>query len=212
MQNNGKNFIIMCVLLGAAGLLSLDVYFKDFKQTDTVRINDFPRTVGAWTSQEIPLSKEELAILETDNAFVRRYKNPNGEQVYLYIVYSQTNHKVSHPPEICYIGSGVSVLEKRQDLIPVSYKNLTIATNRLLLEANNAYQISFYWFKVGDTFTANYWQQQALVAVNTLFGQRKGCALIRVSAYLINQDKEKAIKEVKEFTSLITPDLFKYLP
>ena len=202
----------MGVLLGLSGLVSLGVYFNDYKQTDTVRIKDFPRTVGPWVSQDIPLSKEELAILETDNVFVRKYKNPNGEEVYLYIVYSQTNHKVSHPPEICYTGGGISILEKTQDFIPVNKGNLIISANRLLLQAGKLYQVSFYWFKVGDTFTSNYWKQQTLVALNTLFGKRKGSALIRISANLTDQDKEMAIKEVKEFTNLIAPLLFKYLP
>jgi len=54
MQNEGRNFIIMGVLLGVAGLISLGVYFKDFKQKDTVCVKDFPRTVGPWVSEEIP--------------------------------------------------------------------------------------------------------------------------------------------------------------
>ena len=213
MKNEDKNFIIMGVLLGVVSLFSLYFYSKDFKQADTVNIKNFPRTVGAWVvSEDIPLSKQDLAILETDNTFVRRYRNSNGEEVYLYIVYSQTNHKVSHPPEICYAGSGISILEKTHDSIAVNYKNLNISSNRLLIQANKLYQISFYWFKVGDAFTSNYWKQQALVALNTLFSQREGIALIRISADVNNNDKEIAIKEVKDFTNLITPQLFKYLP
>lgn len=212
MKSEDKNFIIMAVLLGLAGLLAGYLSFKDFRQTDTVSVKDFPRSVGPWVSEDIPLSKQDLAILETDNAFVRKYKNPNGEEVYLYIVYSQTNHKVTHPPEICYTGSGVSILEKTHDFIPVSYKNLDIKANRFLLQDNQLYQMSFYWFKVGNIFTSNYWKEQILVAFNALLGKKQGSALIRISADIVNKDKGRAIKEIKEFTGLIVPQLFAYLP
>jgi len=212
MRNDDKNFMIMAVCLVTAGLFSLCFYFRDLKQTDTVYVKDFPRTVGTWVSKEIPLSKDVLIALETDNVFFRKYSNTNGEEVYLFIVYSQNNHKTTHLPEICYRGNGVSFLEKTHDLIRVNYQHLTIRANRFLLQAGKLYQISFYWFKVGNNFTSDYLKEQILVAFNTLFGQGKGSALIRISADISNNDKEKAIKEVKEFTDLITPKLFKYLP
>jgi len=212
MAEKHKNFIIMAFLLGVACLFSLNLLFNDVKEIDTVDIKNFPRVIGAWTSEEIPLSKDDLDILETDNAFIRKYTNSNGEAVYLYIVYSQTNRKVSHPPEICYTGSGVSILENVHDQIHMEYKNLTINANRLLLTKDKYYQITYYWFKVGDAFTANYWKQQMLVAINSLLGKDTGSALIRISADINNNDKETAVKEVKEFTALMAPQLFKYLP
>ena len=211
MHDSDKNLITLGILLIVTSLFSISFFFRDFKQTDTVQIKEFPRTIGVWTSQEIPLTKEDLAILETDNAFVRMYKNPDGQEVLVYIVYSQTNHKVSHPPEICYTGNGIAILEKTSDSIPVNYNNLTIKANRLLLRSGQLYQISYYWFKVGNTFTSDYWKQQTLLALNTLFGKREGSALIRISADIINNDQNTAIKEVKEFTNLITPLLFKNL-
>jgi len=199
-------------LLVLAGAFSIYLYSKDIKQAETINIKSFPRTVADWSSQDIPLSKDDFILLETDNAFFRKYKNPEGQTVYLYIVYSRTNHKTTHLPEICYRGNGVLIIEKSRDSIPVSYKRLTIDANRLLLQSGELYQISFYWFKAGEVFTPNYLKEQLLVAYNALFDKDKGSALIRISADVIDHDKDKAAREVKGFANVITPQLFKYLP
>jgi EpsI family protein len=212
MRSEDRNLMLMAVALIAAGLVSFYFFFKDLQQADTVYVRDFPRTVGAWVSEEIPIPKATLDILETDNAFYRRYRKPNGEEVYLYIIYSQNNDKITHLPENCYMGTGVTFLEETQDIIPVHYRHLTISANRLLFQAGKLYQICFYWFKAGDHFTSDYWKNRMFIALNAFMGQRKGNALIRISADFTKNDQEKAIQEVKEFTDLITPQLFKYLP
>lgn len=203
--------IQMCLLI--AVLLSFNLYFKTAYQEDTVSIDTFPRTIGTWISQDLPISKEDLSILETKNAFVRRYTNTvGGGEVYLFLVYSQHNRKVAHPPEICYLGSGVSIIENVHDPIPVDYKNLTIPTNRLKLLRKKFEHIAFYWFKVGDKLTSNYLEQQLLIAFNALLGQKKGSALIRISADVNSADQGEAIRNIKSFANLITPSLFRHLP
>lgn len=203
--------IQMCLLI--AVLLSFNLYFKTAYQEDTVSIDTFPRTIGTWISQDLPISKEDLSILETKNAFVRRYTNTvGGGEVYLFLVYSQHNRKVAHPPEICYLGSGVSIIENVHDPITVDYKNLTIPTNRLKLLRKKFEHIAFYWFKVGDKLTSNYLEQQLLIAFNALLGQKKGSALIRISADVNSADQGEAIRNIKSFANLITPSLFRHLP
>jgi len=191
----------------------MSLYFKTATQQDTVSITAFPKTIDTWTSEDLPISKEDLSILETKNAFVRKYTNTvDGGEVYLFLVYSQHNRKVAHPPEICYLGSGVSITENIHDPISVEFKGLTISTNRLMLLRKNLQHIAFYWFKVGGRFTSNYWEQQLLIAFNSVTGSSQGSALIRISADVVNGNKDKAIQDVKSFVNLITPSLFKYLP
>ena len=212
MKKHKQVLFIQSVLLLAVAL-SLNLYFQSTTEHDTVDIAQFPKIIGTWKSEDLPISSEDLEMLETKNAFVRRYTNTaNGGEVYLFLVYSQHNRKVAHPPEICYLGSGVSIIENVHDPIPVEYKGLTIPTNRLKLLRNNFEHISFYWFKIGNKFTANYWEQQMLIAFYTLKGSTAGSALVRVSADVINGDRDQAIRNIKSFASLITPALFHYLP
>lgn len=213
MQINFSKTRAIQIILILVSFISLNLYFKTAIEKDTISINEFPRSIGPWTSEELPISKEDLSILETKNAFVRKYTNTvDGGEVFLFLVYSQHNRKVAHPPEICYLGSGVSITENIHDPINVEYKNLTISTNRLKLLRKNLQHIAFYWFKVGNRFTSNYWEQQLLIAINALSGTSKGSALIRISTDITSEDQDKAIQDVKSFTNLITPSLYKYLP
>ncbi len=218
MKKDQQKFFIILALLLLACAVSWNFYFKMYSQQDTVSIHKFPTTIGEWSSKEIPLTSVEYAILETKNAFTRKYSTPSGKEVYLFIVYSQSNRKVSHPPEICYTGSGMTLLTKKPSQIqgPVSLEPSapvqSIDVDSLLLEKDNFRQLAFYWFKVGDSFTPNYWKQQILIAFKSLLGKPSSSALIRVSASISNQDQKATEKELQEFSAVILPYLSKYLP
>lgn len=212
MKMNDRNFNFIMLLFIVSAAISCTLYFKKYIQKDTVDIKKFPQKISSWSSQEIPITKEEYDILETQNAFVRKYFTPQGREAYLFIVYSQSNRKVSHPPEVCYIGSGVSVLEHSRDTVDVPSEKISIDVNKLQLARGTDKQIAFYWFKVGDTFTPSYWKQQMLIVLKTILGKPSSSALIRVSVSVIGNDETKALEEMKDFIRLITPEIFKYLP
>lgn len=209
MKNN-KLTIILLLIVGA-GVMSWTTYLKDFDQQDTVSIHSFPKEIGGWTSEELPITDDEYAILETRNAFTRKYTGPEGQVVYLFTVYSQYNRKVAHPPEVCYTGSGIKVVGNTVDTIPVPEYNLTIKAHKLALERRRLKQVAYYWFKVGDAFTASYWKQQAKIAFKNLIGRPEGSALIRVSA-THNGDEAQAVADIKQFTRLAMPAIYKHLP
>ena len=104
MKSSNVSYWFILALFLAAGTLSWRVYFKSYVQSDNLSIHHFPKVIGDWTSEDLPISDDDKAILETDNVFVRRYTNSIDEEVSLFIVYSENNRKVSHPPEICYTG------------------------------------------------------------------------------------------------------------
>lgn len=207
-----KSFIFIIGLFVLAGMASWYLYFKKYEQKDTVNIHNFPREIGEWTSEELKITDEEYAILETRNAFTRRYTHPgSGVQVDLLIVYSQNNRKVSHPPEICYTGNGATILHNEQAALPVS-ESRTVTANRLVMDLNDREYLSYYWFKVGDSYTPNYWKQQILIALKTLSAKPASSALIRMSIVSAGDDHQKTEEEVKKFTRVMFPLLAAYLP
>jgi len=109
MRLKDLSYWLILVIFLAVGTVSWGVYFKNYRQSDSLNIHHFPKVIGEWSSEELPISDDEKALLETDNVFVRRYTNAMKEEVYLFIVYSQNNRKVSHPPEICYTGGGATI-------------------------------------------------------------------------------------------------------
>ena len=212
LKKTDISFLLIIVMFLAAGIISWRVYFRVYRQADSVNIHSFPKTIGDWTSEDIPISDDDKAILETDNVFVRRYTNPKAEEVYLFAVYSQNNRKVSHPPEICYTGGGATILNSAHDTFSSISGDEEIRVNRLTVEKGNTEQIFAYWFKVGDSFTSNYWAQQGLIALKSLLGYPASSALIRISSTVKSENYEDAIRLIKEFGRLTIPYLHQYLP
>ncbi len=206
-----KKYIFILVLLTLSGVISWRSYFKTFVQQDTVNISTFPTEINGWTSIDLPLSDKEYAILETRNAFVRRYISPDQTKaVFLYIIYSQTNRKVAHEPELCYAGGGLTMVKKFKDSF--TFQNKTYFAQNLLFEQGNRKDVVFYWFKVGNFYTDNYLYQQIQIAIKSLLGQPASSALIRLSAVTLDNNIAKAESDIKEFAGLIMPYLDEYLP
>jgi len=212
MKRKDISYTIIILLLGLSCIISWKVYFKVYHQVDTVNIHKFPTQIGDWSSKDLIITEKEYAILETRNVFVREYRNSKQEKIHLFIVYSQNNRKVSHPPEICYVGGGISVLGNVHDYLIEEANQKVIQTNKLLLEQGITQQVAFYWFKVGDTFTSSYWKQQFLIVLKTLLGQPSSSALIRVSATIGDNDQPKSESIIKEFSAKVVPLLRTYLP
>ncbi|MCR4337393.1 MAG: EpsI family protein [Candidatus Omnitrophica bacterium] len=211
MKGLDKNLIMILACLIISAALSWTLYFKEYHQTDTVDIHRFPKDIKGWTSRELPITEEEYAILETRNVLAREYQNAKGQKLYLLLVYSQSNRKVSHPPEICYTGGGLNILKKERIwLLNDSHDRLE--ANKLLLEQGEMRQLSFYWFKIGDSFTASYWKQQILMALKSLIGKSSSSALVRVSLTMEEGKESPAIGLAQEFTRLIKPYVLQYLP
>ena len=211
MMKKDKKYIAIIILLVATTFISWSLYFKSYMHEDKVHISLFPKEFAGWSSEEMKITDDEYAVLETKNAFVRRYFKPSGEEVFLFIVYSESNRKVSHPPEVCYIGSGATVTSSTHAELSAD-NGTSVRTNRLILEQGDNKQVAYYWFKVGNTFTSNYWKQQALIAIKTFLGQPASSALIRVSATVKREDLAGAEQAVEKFSRPMIPQLFQYLP
>jgi len=212
MKKVNFKYIFIVILFVVATGVSWNLYFKVYMQKDSVNIHLFPKSIGEWASKELTITDDEYDILETRNAFSRKYTTSSGKSVSLFTVYSENNRKVSHPPEICYTGGGASILKNSHDTIEGTTLDDTIQANKLFLEQGNLQQVVFYWFKVGDVFTSNYWKQQLMIAINPLLGQSSSSALIRLSTVVQNGDLQQAEENIKEFGNLIIPELNKYLP
>ncbi|MBF0504430.1 MAG: EpsI family protein [Candidatus Omnitrophica bacterium] len=207
-----RNYFSIVFLLILTVIISWGFYFNDYHQKDTISIKNFPLSIDNWTSQELPIDKADLAVLETKNAFLRRYTDAWGRSVNLYIVYSQSNPKATNPPEVFYEENGVSIIDKGKKYLIIASSNLAFKVNWLLLDDNQNQQIAYYCFKVGGIYTHSYWKEQFLVALNNIIRKKAGNALIRISTDIVNGREKEATNLINEFASLIIPQLLKNLP
>lgn len=205
---NNKNFIIVTVVLLAAAIIGLMSYLPTrFDISSRVKVADFPTAIGEWTGADMPLSERDYQILETRNLFVRDYKNPKGESVYLYVVYSEDNRKASHPPEVCYMGSGVTIVDKS----PIEITN-SIRATKMIVEKADSRQLVVYWYKAGSLNTDKYLRQQIKIVIDRLLGKRTSGALIRVSTDVRGNNLDAAGKLLKSFCVQIEPLVSRYVP
>jgi EpsI family protein len=208
-RSNNRKITVLFILAVITIAVSWKFYFQEYIQKDTVDIRGFPMEINGWKGEEIPISENDYAILETHNVFARNYTSPSGQTVMLYIAYSQTNRKVVHPPEICYVGGGNLILSKNVDTVRVGKKNLDV--NKLYLEQGDLDQMLYYWFKAGPFFTASYVQQQINTVFNTLRGRKDGSALIRISAVVKDKNTKAAERDIQAFIHAILPSTHQYI-
>jgi EpsI family protein len=202
-----KTFTAVLLILFLSGLIGNFYYFSwVIGSKDEISMANFPRAFGGWTSVDIPLDRREYELLETKNLIMRNYKKQTGESVNLYIIYSQDNRQVSHPPEICLQGDGSTVVEKTQLKV-----GRNINATKLVLEKRNSREIAVYWYKVGREYTNNYISQQLKVSLDRLLGRKTSLALIRVIAVVENNDDKQALDKILSFCSSIEPLLPKYV-
>ena len=197
MNKTTIGYITIIVLLVLTSAFSLNLFLRQRTDHDNLDIRTFPHTVGAWEGEDLEIQEYEYKILETRNLISRRYTNSAGEKLYLFIIYSETNRSVFHPPEVCFIGSGVTVNDKQTEYI-TSLGKSGFSTNKLYLEKNGSRQIALYSYKVGDFYTDNFYIQQTHFALNQLFGKKRGGATIRVSMS-IGETEEQTIASLKGF-------------
>ncbi len=196
------------LFLAISGVVALIAYLPARVDiTSRTKVASFPMNIGDWKAEEIKLDESVFRILETRNLFVRDYKNKRGEVVQLYVVYSEDNRKVSHPPEVCLMGSGGNVANKAIVDMPGNIKGV-----KLIVEYGPNQEMIVYWYKAGKFFTPNYLRQQAHVVIDRMLGKRTAGALIRVSAAVKDGDYNKALALIRSFCKEAASLVDKYLP
>ncbi len=207
-----KNTITICLLAVVLLVtLRLSGSRKGIIEEVNTDLPKFPLVVGKWKSDgDLPQSERVYKILATRNLFVRDYRNPRGETVNLFIVFSDVNRTSFHPPEICMIGGGGKLVKKAAE--PLDLEGLKrMDLNSFVMENNGNSLLILYWFVVGDKMTGSVYQQQKYLLERGLKGVGVTGAMVRVAVEIEKQDYEKALNLAKGFIKEILPLIPKYL-
>ncbi|RJP28771.1 MAG: EpsI family protein [Candidatus Omnitrophota bacterium] len=198
-----KTFYIAAAVLLFTSVVCIVSYFpSSFDKSEDAKVATFPKEINGWVARDLEISERDYKILETRNLFVREYTNAAQEKVYFYFIYSLDNRKVSHPPEICYMGSGVTVVDKSTVQLTDKIKAV-----KLIIEKADHRQLVAYWFQAGAFNTHKYLLQQLRVVLNRAVGKQTPNALIRLSADFTPGQEGKALNTLKAFTRDIEPSV-----
>jgi len=196
MNRINIGYISIIALLCITSFLSLNLYFQQRTAHDEVDITTFPYTIGDWKGRDLKIEEYEYKILETRNLIVREYINSKGDKLSLFIIYSETNRSVFHPPEVCMVGSGFEILDKKVEKFNYGNKNCT--ANKIYTGKDDYRGMSLYCYKAGKIHTDKFYLQQAYFALNQLLGKRVKGATIRVSMTL-KENEETTLAALKSF-------------
>lgn len=196
MHKNTIGYIAIIILLAISSFFSINLFFKEKTSHDNVNITSFPLVVDDWRGEDLPITEKEYDILETRNLISREYSSPGGEKIHLFVIYSETNRSVFHPPEVCMIGSGMEITDKRTEKVDLDESSFM--TNKLYAEKGAYKQLALYSYKAGNIYTSNYYFQQAYLALHQIFGKQIPGATIRASMQ-IRGDEKSALATLKSF-------------
>ena len=206
-MKNTKQFVIILLILIAVLAISLPSYLIAPKEKGEVLVSKLPMQIGEWKGEDLPIEARAFEIFETKNLILREYAK-GDTKVYLYIIYSQDNRKVSHPPEVCFEGSGITIIKKDKIQMELANNNPTragtragrkILANKLIVEKEGISNVIVYWYKAGDYYIDNYLKQQLRIALSRLQFKRTSGALIRLSAEISPSNPDRALASIKAF-------------
>ena len=190
MNKNTIGYIALIILLVITSVVSIKLFLRQRSDHDVSDVRSFPYTIGDWKGIDLEVTENEYKILETRNLISREYTSSKNEKIYLFIIYSETNRSVFHPPEVCLIGSGITINDIKDEKVQVNKKEFL--ANKLYLERNGQKSIALYCYKAGDFYTDNFYLQQIHFILNQLLGKNKGGATIRASIATDNEEVDLA--------------------
>jgi len=177
-------------------------------------LSTFPTTIGDWQGREATIFDVEiLNILKVKDYLMRRYVDPTGRSLWLYIGYWDTQRKGAqmHSPKNCLPGSGWEPLEasKVRILLPPPYAAITV--NRYLIQKGGDQQLAFYWYHSQGKAIAGEVAARVEMVKNAIFRNRTDGALIRVSSPVYGSVPETTEQLIK-YIQAMYPSLSQFLP
>ena len=205
MSIRNKNYLVVIAILFVACLFVIKIEQAKGKVSSTDYLSQIPLNVGQWQGQDIGVSNDVYEILETKDVIIRQYFDKDGDSVVLAVVYSGKNRDSFHPPEYCYLGDGVQLLDKGKEDIFLTDSSY-IRSNKLVMQASGDTIKAWYWYSSRDRFFDNYYFQQVYFLLDALLGKTVKGALIRVS---VQGDSQAMEGKAKSFIKEVIPILEK---
>ncbi len=206
------------IMVSAALLLAtlLIVHFRSAGEAVQIRkpFDTFPSTLGSWQGQEETiLDPDVLNMLKMSDYLMRRYVDPAGRSVLLYVGFWQSQRKGAdiHSPKNCLPGGGWEPVEASRLTFPVPGSPGPITVNRYLIQKDKQMQIVIYWFQAQGTVVAGELNAKIEMVRSAILKNRTDGALVRLSAP-VQGDVEQTTDRLIQYVQVLYPILHEYLP
>lgn len=145
---------------------------------DGVNPADLPAFIGnEWAGRAVAVSAVEREVLPADTGFSKRQYLPIGgvgPGVFLSVVLSGRDRTSIHRPELCLVGQGWTIVDRREQPLRIGTATITASVLSVRREAVTKRgrvevpQVVVYWFAGGDATVASHWGRFGVDAWNRL--------------------------------------------
>jgi EpsI family protein len=208
-----KRIVLSCVLL-----VSTFIFLQSRSHGKVMLphqpLDQFPTIVGDWKAGEGEIfGSDVLGVLQMSDYVMRRYTDPKGKYLWLYIGYwaSQGGGAVPHSPKNCLPGAGWEPIDSQQVQIAVGNPSHQIEINRYVVEKDGYRQLAIYWYQLQGQVVSNDFLSRVVTVKNALLHNRTDGALIRLTSPLYGSVEETFAYQVK-YIQEIYPMLGHFLP
>lgn len=212
-----KRKYLMLIIVMA--LLAITIRTVSYDKTTNIEqgvetIKQIPLRIGDWLGTDHKLDPLVYDILETKSILHRSYRNSQGKEVFLSLVYYEQTKVDFHAPEGCLGGQGVKT-EKNPAIINIvsaSGATIPLKINKLIQKQDNSTTLVYYFYKTGPFVGRNYIKLRLNLVLNKFKDSKKSGSLIRVSTPLSASENEKiSHNKLVNFVSSLYPYLLEYL-
>ena len=205
------------VVLMSATVLGLQLHSHGDFIPSRKSLADFPRQLGPWTDEDLPIKPEVLDVLGRSGEYLdRNYRTEHDRQhgMELFVAYypSQRTGETPHSPQHCFPGAGFTPI--RNDIITISVPgHRPFPANRYLLSRGDDRILMLYWFWAHDRGVASeYWTKYYLIKDSIKMNLSDG-ALVRMNTTMYpGETVEQAEQRLLPFAARVVPLLNDYIP
>lgn len=182
MTGRGRLILSLGLLVGTLGFLQLRSTGEAIPLRRTLAT--FPVALGEWQGREATLlDGDTLRVLRPTDYLVRRYADPSGRSLWLYIGYwdSQRRGVQPHSPKNCLPGGGWEPLEAVRMAVPLG-DGRAIPVNRFVIQKEREQQVVLYWYQSRGRALAGEVEARVQMVRGAILLNRTDGAVVRVSS------------------------------
>lgn len=113
-----------------------------------------PATHAGWSGEDVPLTPEEIRVIQMDDSVRRRYRGPQGESATLFVSFYGNKEKglqrYYHNPTICYRDAGWTLEATQFETVTLEDLAKQVPTCRYTFAKGGFRQLVLTVFKVDD--------------------------------------------------------------
>lgn len=212
MNQWGRVMLSCGLLLGTLAFLQLRSYGEAVPIHKPLA--QLPQVLGQWTGKEdATIEPDVLSILKLNDYLMRRFQHENGQSLWLYVGYWDTQRKGAqiHSPKHCLPGGGWEPLEASIVTIPLAGMAQGILVNRYVLQKERYQQVVTYWYQSQGRVVAKEIDAKLQLVKNAITSNRTDGALIRLTSP-VTTTVEQAFAQQVDYVRMLYPTLAEFLP